>query len=198
MYDYAGEWTYRVGMPAKSGVGGGIIAALPSQLGLGTYSPLLDSHGNSVRGLKVCEALSSHFDLHVLIRGDDVRTCIIADYDIGIGASRRSRPPSEQHILQEHRSDIRVIELVGALTFASLDYVSRQVGSNLRPQILVLDFHRVPGITKAAARLLAEVLHDLTDDGRTADPGTAYFFDMDRYQRTRIRPTAGQGLLIAG
>ena len=39
MYDYAGEWIYRVGMPAKSGVGGGIVAALPSQLGLGTFSP---------------------------------------------------------------------------------------------------------------------------------------------------------------
>ena len=62
MYDYAGEWIYRVGMPAKSGVGGGIVAALPAQLGLGTYSPLLDSHGNSVRGLRVCAALSSHFD----------------------------------------------------------------------------------------------------------------------------------------
>ena len=52
MYDYAGEWTYRVGIPAKSGVGGGIVAALPAQLGVGTFSPLLDSHGNSVRGLK--------------------------------------------------------------------------------------------------------------------------------------------------
>ena len=39
MYDYAGEWIYRVGIPAKSGVGGGIIAALPAQLGLGTFSP---------------------------------------------------------------------------------------------------------------------------------------------------------------
>ena len=169
MYDYAGEWTYRVGMPAKSGVGGGIIAALPSQLGLGTYSPLLDDHGNSIRGLKVCEALSSHFDLHVLIRGDDVRTCIIADYDIGSGASRRSRPPNEQKILQKHRMDIRVIELVGALTFASVDYVSRQVlMPGKRPQILVLDFHRVPGVTKAAAQLLAATLQDLAADGGTA------------------------------
>jgi glutaminase len=169
MYDYAGEWTYRVGMPAKSGVGGGIIAALPSQLGLGTYSPLLDSHGNSVRGLKVCEALSSHFDLHVLIRGDDVRTCIIADYDIGSGASRRSRPSHEQELLERHRGEIRVIELVGALTFASVDYVSRQLSAGQkRPQLLVLDFHRVPGVTKAAARLLAEVLDDLTEQGRTA------------------------------
>lgn len=169
MYDYAGEWTYRVGMPAKSGVGGGIIAALPSQLGLGTYSPLLDSHGNSVRGLKVCEALSSHFDLHVLISGDDVRTCIIADYNTGSGASRRSRPPNEQQILQQHTGDIRVIELVGALTFASVDYVSRQLlTSGRRPQILVVDFHRVPGVTKAAARLLADVLRDLAAEGRTA------------------------------
>ena len=52
MYDYAGEWIYRVGIPAKSGVGGGIMAALPSQIGLGTFSPNLDSHGNSVRGLQ--------------------------------------------------------------------------------------------------------------------------------------------------
>lgn len=63
MYDYAGEWIYRIGIPAKSGVGGGILAALPARLGLGSYSPRLDKHGNSVRGIKVCEALSSHYDL---------------------------------------------------------------------------------------------------------------------------------------
>ena len=105
MYDYAGEWIYRVGMPAKSGVGGGIVAALPAQLGLGTFSPPLDSHGNSVRGLKVCEALSSHFDLHMLNRSGDVRTCIIADYDIGGISSRRSRQPREQQILDERHSE---------------------------------------------------------------------------------------------
>src|SRR4030081_422072 len=90
MYDYAGEWIYRVGIPAKSGVGGGILAALPARLGLGTFSPNLDSHGNSVRGLKVCEALSSRFDLHMLNRSADVRPCIIADYDVLGISSRRS------------------------------------------------------------------------------------------------------------
>ena len=127
MYDYAGEWIYRVGMPAKSGVGGGIVAALPSQIGLGTFSPRLDSHGNSVRGLKVCEALSARFDLHMLNRSADVRTCIIADYDILGISSRRSRQPHEQQILDEHHSDIRVIELVGALNFAAIDYVTRRL-----------------------------------------------------------------------
>lgn len=47
MYDAAGDWVSAVGMPAKSGVGGGIVAVLPGQLGIGVYSPLLDEKGNS-------------------------------------------------------------------------------------------------------------------------------------------------------
>ena len=104
MYDYAGEWVYRVGMPAKSGVGGGIIAALPSQIGLGTYSPLLDEHGNSGRGLRLCESLSAHFDLHVLNRANDVRTCVVADYDVG-RLQRRGRQPHEQRLLDDRTVD---------------------------------------------------------------------------------------------
>jgi glutaminase len=65
MYDYAGEWVYRVGMPAKSGVGGGITAVVPGKLGIGTFSPLLDAKGNSCRGIKVCETLSQDFGLHL-------------------------------------------------------------------------------------------------------------------------------------
>jgi glutaminase len=49
MYDYAGEWIYTIGIPAKSGVAGGVIAVLPGQLGIGVFSPLLDPRGNSVR-----------------------------------------------------------------------------------------------------------------------------------------------------
>jgi glutaminase len=161
MYDYAGEWVYRVGIPAKSGVGGGIIAALPAQLGLGTFSPLLDSHGNSVRGLKVCEELSSHFDLHVLNRSGDVRTSIIADYDIEGIASRRGRQPHEQDILDAHPRDIRVIELIGALSVGTMDYVTRQIAARAEPALLIIDLHRVPSVTEGAARLLADELNDL-------------------------------------
>lgn len=65
MYDFAGEWAYSVGLPAKSGVGGGIIAVVPGQAGIGVFSPLLDERGNSVRGIQACKDLSERFGLHV-------------------------------------------------------------------------------------------------------------------------------------
>ncbi len=65
MYDFAGEWSYNVGFPAKSGVGGGIIAVVPGQMGIAVFSPPLDKRGNSIRGIKVCEELSRHFGLHI-------------------------------------------------------------------------------------------------------------------------------------
>ena len=69
MYDYAGEWAYRVGIPAKSGVAGGIVAVVPGQCGIGIYSPRLDAKGNSVRGVRICEELSKRFGLHILEAG---------------------------------------------------------------------------------------------------------------------------------
>src|SRR6202140_2267536 len=167
MYDYAGEWIYRVGIPAKSGVGGGILAALPARLGLGSYSPKLDSHGNSVRGIKVCEALSAHYDLHMLNRSDDARN-IIADYDIGQSASRRSRRPHEQRILANHQQDVRIIELVGTLTFSNVDYVSRQLAAKPRPHFIIFDLRRVAVVTPAGARLLAEGFRELARFNVTA------------------------------
>lgn len=65
MYNFAGEWAYKVGLPAKSGVCGGIIAVVPNKMGIGVFSPLLDGRGNSVRGVKVCEDLSRILGLHL-------------------------------------------------------------------------------------------------------------------------------------
>jgi len=168
MYDYAGEWIYRVGIPAKSGVGGGILAALPARLGLGSYSPRLDRHGNSVRGIKVCEALSSHYDLHMLNRSDDARNSVIADYNIGKSSSRRSRRPHEQKILAAHHQDVRIVELVGTLTFSAVDYVSRQLAAQPRPHFIIFDVRRVAAMTRAGARLLAEGFQELAAFNVTA------------------------------
>ncbi len=69
MYDYAGEWAYRVGIPAKSGVGGGIVGVVPGKFGIGIFSPPLDAKGNSVRGIHVCQELSTRFGLHCFESG---------------------------------------------------------------------------------------------------------------------------------
>ena len=58
MYETSGDWLFDVGVPGKSGIGGGIIAVSPGKGGLGTFSPLLDQAGNSVRGQLAARHLS--------------------------------------------------------------------------------------------------------------------------------------------
>lgn len=64
MYDSAGNWALNVGVPAKSGVSGGVIAIVNRQLGIGLYSPRLDEHGNSVRAIAACIRLAEELGLH--------------------------------------------------------------------------------------------------------------------------------------
>jgi glutaminase len=70
MYDTSGGWAYSVGLPAKSGVGGGILAVVPGRMGLAVYSPRLDPHGHSVRGVAVLRAWSSEWGLGVFADSD--------------------------------------------------------------------------------------------------------------------------------
>lgn len=64
MYDFSGEWAFSIGLPAKSGVGGGIIIVIPNVLGICTWSPKLDNLSNSVRGIEFCRGLLDKFNFH--------------------------------------------------------------------------------------------------------------------------------------
>jgi glutaminase len=167
MYDYAGEWVYRIGMPAKSGVGGGIVAVLPGQLGIGVYSPALDARGNSVRGVRVCEALSTDLGLHFLRPPRPSTGTIRARYTLATVRSKRQRPVGEAKVLDDHGSRVAVYELQGDLRFATVECVVREIVACEDPlEFVVLDFKRVSHVDIAATRLLAALVQSCAAAGR--------------------------------
>ncbi len=188
MYDYAGEWMYNIGMPAKSGVSGGIIAVLPGQLGIGVYSPPLDPRGNSVRGIRVCDAFSRHCDLHLLNRpgmaASAIRIkCTGADFN-----SSRVRTAQEMEMLRRCGASIRVYQLQGNLDFTTAETIVRDVFEGLESTgQLILDCSRVLTINESACRLLYELLLRLTEQGK---PVLFTFTDrsllLRRYMKVRL------------
>jgi glutaminase len=159
MYDFAGEWIYSIGMPAKSGVAGGIIAVLPGQLGIGVFSPLLDARGNSVRGIRVCDALSRHCDLHLFNRPSVGNSAIRLTSTAAELSSNRIRTPEESQALQAFGDQIRIYQLQGDLTFASTEAVVRDVIEKVdNIQHVIIDLKRVLTINESACRLFNEVL----------------------------------------
>lgn len=160
MYDYSGNWVYSVGMPAKSGVGGGIMAVLPGQFGLGVFSPLLDPKGNSVRGLRVCESLSREFGLHLLkvVRATS-SSVVRVFYDGSSIHSNRRRHAEQRSYLERTGHCIRVYELQGELMFASTDSLIRDIEKSWeKTDFLILDFRRVVDVDWASTHLLSSLL----------------------------------------
>lgn len=166
IYDFSGEWVYRVGLPAKSGVGGGILAVLPGQLGIAVYSPRLDARGNSVRGVAVCAALSAELGLHFLRPPRAALATVRARYTLADVHSRRRRPPAEAALLAEHGRAVQVLELQGDLRFATLEPVLREVAATAAGRAaLLLDFKRVHQADAAATTLLARQIEHCAERG---------------------------------
>jgi len=63
LYETSGEWLYEIGLPGKSGIGGGIVTVSPGKGGLGTFAPPLDSAGTSVKGQLVAKFLSQQLGM---------------------------------------------------------------------------------------------------------------------------------------
>jgi len=167
MYDYAGEWLYWVGMPAKSGVSGGILAVLPGQLGIGVFSPPLDARGNSVRGVEVCRRVSADLNLHVLSVARPSGSIVRAAYSLARVGSKRVRSEADREELDRRGDRARVYELQGDLAFAAVEAVARRiVEEGPRVDLVVIDLARVTQIGDAAAEILLSLLQSLATAGK--------------------------------
>lgn len=168
MYDYSGEWIYRVGLPAKSGVGGGIVAVLPGQFGIGIYSPLLDPNGNSHRGLEACKRFSQRFRLHVYDNHIASHSVVRRTYRGGKVTSKRRRPVREQKILDANGQAIVVFELQGDLHFATAEQLLRQIAQAMAgagTAYIVLDGRRVTAADTSALLLIRDMRRTLAERG---------------------------------
>jgi glutaminase len=169
MYDYAGSWLYEVGMPAKSGVGGGIIAVLPGRFGVGVFSPPLDDKGNSVRGIEACKRLSRDFGLHVFGQASNPAMALGRVHTGADAPSRRQPMPEMREYLQKQAHRIKYLSLQGFLAVDGVEYVIRHM-RELAPDShsFILDMHQVEGISASAARLLNQARVNLRADGVAA------------------------------
>ncbi|NLG55881.1 MAG: glutaminase A [Rhodococcus sp.] len=184
MYDEAGAWLTEVGMPAKSGVGGGIIAVLPGQVGIAVYSPRLDEHGNSVRGVHSCYELSRNLELHFLHVTRASRSSIRAKYALAESQSRMWRSDEERALLQDVGTRAIVYELHGDLLFAGAEIAVREMANDARGdtsndenadsgnpdsanpdlgstdkrpavEVMIIDVRRVDDMSSVASKMLA-------------------------------------------
>lgn len=150
MYDAAGDWFTTVGIPAKSGVSGGLIGALPGVSGLAGFSPRLDSHGNTVRGVRMFERLSLDMGMHVMELPPPARALsrghatVTLDTDAGT-------------------EDASLYELHGAVDFVGMERLLRDLTEHTpESREVVLDLTYVHEIRDVGRRMLLEAARRLS------------------------------------
>ena len=166
MYNYAGSWLYEIGMPAKSGVSGGIIAVVPGRFGIGIFSPRVDEKGNSVRGIEACRRLSQGFDLHVFKHTASPVMALGRVYTGAAAPSRRQPAAEIRAYLNEHASRIKYLCLHGFLAVDGTEYIIRRMREMAADShTFILDMHEVIGVSESAARLLNRARLGFGDEG---------------------------------
>lgn len=152
MYDAAGDWVTTVGIPAKSGVSGGVLGALSGQVGIGVFSPRLDRHGNSVRGVRVCERLSADMGLHMMDAPAPARSVLRGGHVLHGPGSRSAL----------------VYELQGTIQFAGAERLVHGIADTSPGHDEVgLDLTRVYSVNSVARRMILETVRRLSLDGHT-------------------------------
>jgi glutaminase len=167
MYDASGEWLYDTGMPAKSGVGGGIMAVLPGRLGIAVFSPRLDQQGNSVRGLATCQALADELELHMFGASQPAIPAIRrATSRRSVKSNLRRTQAANDYLLRVGKK-LRVYQLHGALTFASIEPVARTMADeSAQTEVFIVNLRLVHRIDRASVNILAELRKELIGTGK--------------------------------
>lgn len=147
MYDDAGDWLASVGIPAKSGVSGGIIGVLPGQVGMAVFSPGLNDHGTSVVGIEMMRRISQDMGMHLMNPGRPSRSAL-ADVRVG--------------------TDETVYVLSGDLMFASAESLFGHL-LDAPPQTasVAIDVSQVGQMSDVGRRMLLEAKARLEEDGLT-------------------------------
>jgi glutaminase len=167
MYDYAGEWLYRVGLPAKSGVSGGVVAVLPGKLAIASFSAPLDARGNSVRGIAACDELVRRFRLHVFDSDPSGPSVVRRSFDVSVVRSKRRRSVVESGALRSVGHQALVVEVQGPVHFGSTEALSRWLAANVgTASHIVLDLKRVTSIDDGALPLLTATAQMAIEAGR--------------------------------
>ena len=183
MYDDAGEWFVRVGLPGKSGVGGGIIAVVPGQLAVATFAPPLDRHGNSVRGTAACQRISQAMDLHFARGPRPSKRTVRSIHSLADARSLTHRDEDSRRALSELAADVAVIEIQGNLLFPGTEETVRALRQSAQTaSSVVLDLSDVDQIAGFGRHLIAVTATELCAAGRdvalvVGDPWTGDWHD---------------------